>query len=99
MWYGLFLGSGADCLAIRMRIQMAFLPVFAAAGQPDDMAIFAQSGFTDAGAHEVTLYFSPAAAEFAKTIPGAAPCEKPPRKGLGVETGNGSAALRALFPE
>ena len=65
MWYGLFLGNGADALPTRLQTQTAFLPVFASAGQPDDMAIFSASGSTDAGAHEVTLYFSPAASAFA----------------------------------
>jgi hypothetical protein len=98
-WYGLFLGSGANCVAERLRIQLAFLPAFAAAGEPDEMAIFSHAGFTDASAHEVTFYFSPAASAFAKTLSGAAPCEKPSREDLGLELGNRPGAWHALFPE
>lgn len=72
-WYGLFLGNGADALAPRLEIQKRFMLAYAAAGQPLDMAIFARSQVTDR-AHEVTLYFSPAAEGFAQALPGAAPC-------------------------
>ena|SRR5258708_3320164 len=86
-WYGLFLGSGDDALPRRLQIQSAFIVAYAAAGQPKNMAIFSKSGVTDAGAHEVTLYFSPATASFAKSIAGVAPCDKPSLDGLGLEIG------------
>lgn len=98
-WHGLFLGSGDKALPERLQILQDFIPAFAIAGQPDDMAIFSIGGFTEAGPHEVTLYFSPAASAFAKTIPGVAPCEKPPRENLGLAVGNIPGAWHALFPE
>jgi len=99
MWYGKFLGNGAAALKPTLEIQQKFLLAFAAAGQPDDMAIFSKSGITDAGDSEVTLYFSPAAASFAKTIQGVAPSEKPTLENLGLLVGNSPAAFRALFSE
>lgn len=99
MWYGLFLGSGVTALQPTLKIQQSFLVEFAVAGQSDDMAIFSKSGGTEAGTHEVTLYFSPAAAAFAKTIPGAAPCTKPPSDGLSLLVGNSPGAFHVLFPE
>jgi hypothetical protein len=97
IWYGLFLGNGADALAPRLRIQQSFLRAYAAAGQPINMAVFSKAETKDR-AHEVTLYFSPAAATFAKSLSGAAPCEKPTREGVGLEVGD-QRCWDLLFPK
>lgn len=96
MWHGLFLGNGVDAFAPTMRIQEAFMAAFMAAGGPIEMALFSKSEVTDA--HEVTLYFSPAAASFAKTIQGAAPCERPLREHLGLLPGD-QRCWTLLFPD
>lgn len=51
------------------------------------MAMFSKSESTS-DAHEVTIYFSPAAATFAKTIDGTAPSERPSRENLGLLVGD-----------
>ena len=96
MWYGLFLGNGADAFAPTMKIQNDFMRAFIASGGNVEMAMFSLSESTSE-AHEVTIYFSPAAVEFAKTIVGAAPCDKPSRKNLGLLVGD-QRCWDKLFP-
>ena len=87
MWYGIFLGNGADAFTPTTKIQSSFMLAFMAAGGNVEMAMFSKSESTE-DAHEVTIYFSPAAESFAKTITGAVPCEKPSREKLGLLAGD-----------
>ncbi len=99
MWHGVYLGKTADSLAPTLQLQQQFMLAFAAAGAPHAMAMFSVAGYSDETAmHEVTVYFSPEAAAFAKLVPGAAPCERPPRKGLGLLVGD-QRCWSILFPE
>jgi len=63
-WYRKTLGDGAAASAPSLRIQQLFPPLFAAAGQPSSMAVFARH---DRKADRVTAYFSPRAAELKRT--------------------------------
>ncbi|MDP2024849.1 hypothetical protein [Sulfuriferula sp.] len=75
-WYSKDLGDGIDANTPSHLIQEAFLPLFAAAGQPIDMAVFSRY---DLEKNIVTAYFSPGAAALAKMF-GAQACEKPKRE-------------------
>ena len=94
MWHYLFLGNGADAFLPTTKIQEAFMLAFMAAGGPVEMAIFSKSS---PGAHDVTLYFSPAATPFAKTIPGVVPCNKPSQENIGLIAGD-QRCWDILFP-
>lgn len=76
-WYSKDLGDGIDANAPSGQIQEAFLPLFAAAGQPTDMAVFSRY---DLKKNVVTVYFAPGAAALAKIFD-AKPCEKPKNEG------------------
>jgi hypothetical protein len=78
-WFGVFLGNGADARPRTLELQSIFKKAYIASGANVEMAMFssAQSKEYD---HEVTIYFSPAASTFAKTIDAAYPCERPARK-------------------
>ena len=94
MWHALFLGNGADAYAPTLKIQETFMATFMAAGGPIEMALFST---IESGTAEVTLYFSPAAANFAKSIAGAVPSEKPPRERVGLLAGD-ARCWDALYP-
>jgi len=84
-WYSKDLGDGIDANAPSGRIRETFLPLFAAAGCPIDMAVFSHY---DLETNMVTAYFSPGASVLAKTF-GASPCEKPKKvKGFGLLVGD-----------
>lgn len=70
-WYSKVLGNGVEAMAPTRAIQDAFIPLFAACGQPTDMAVFAryENGID-------TVYFSPGASGLAEKF-GAKECEKP----------------------
>lgn len=74
-WYSKELGDGVEAYAPSHKIQEAFFPLFSAAGNPIDMAVFSRY---DLERNIVTAYFSPSAAALAKSF-GAQPCEKPKR--------------------
>ena len=76
-WYSKDLGDGIDANAPSSQIQEAFRPLFAATGQPTDMAVFS---WYDLEKNMVTVYFSPGASALAKMF-GATPCEKPKKEG------------------
>lgn len=93
-WYSKNLGDGVDAIAPSNQIQQAFLPVFAAAGQPTDMAVFSRY---DLQKNIVTVYFSPGASALAKMY-GAIPCEKPKKEnGLGLLVGD-QRCLQLFYP-
>jgi hypothetical protein len=91
-WRCKTLGSGVAASAPSRRIQEMFLPMFAASGQPSDMAVF-----TRYAANEVTAYFSPRASRLA-TFFGATPCEKPPGDRIGLLVG-GARCWAIFFPD
>ena len=99
MWYGLFAGSGINAEAPSMKAISAFLPAFLYAGQPLDMAIFTEEADPDSsGVRDVTLYFSPSAAQvMCKHFPDAAPCEKPSKVNLVLLAGD-RRCFGLLFP-
>jgi len=76
-WYSKDLGDGVAAFAPTSQIQEAFLPLFAAAGQPTDMAVFSRY---DLEKNIVTVYFAPGASALAKMFE-ASPCEKPKKEG------------------
>ena len=76
-WYSKDLGDGVEANAPSTQIQEAFIPIFAAAGNPVDMAVFSRY---DLEANVVTVYFTPTAEPLAQMF-GAAPCEKPEQDG------------------
>ncbi len=75
-WYSRDLGDGVSANAPSQTIQNAFLPMFAAAGQPIDMAVFSRY---DLEKNVVSVYFSPNAEVLAKMFEATA-CEKPNRE-------------------
>lgn len=93
-WFSRVLGDGIDAHDPSTRILSAFLPVFAAAGQPLDMAVFSCYALES---NLVTIYFSPAAANLALTY-GATPCDTPRSAGLSLLAGD-QRAWDFLFPE
>lgn len=62
-WYSKDLGDRVAAFAPSQQIQQAFLSLFAAAGQPTDMAIFARF---DKSKNEETYFFPPKAEALAK---------------------------------
>jgi len=91
-WRCKTLGSGVAASAPSRRIQEMFLPMFAASGQPSDMAVF-----TRYAADEVTAYFSPRASRLA-TFFGATPCDKPPGDRIGLLVGD-ARCWAIFFPD
>ena len=79
------------------EIREAFLPLFDAAGNPTDMAIFTRNDSEGRLHCEVFVYFSPAAAEVAKAFD-AKSCERPLKNGLDLLAGDKDCWL-ILFPE
>lgn len=93
-WYSKELGDGVSAFAPTGQIQEAFLPLFAAAGQPTDMAVFSRY---DLEKNIVTVYFSPGASALAKMF-GASPCEKPKKEGrLSLVVGD-QRCLELFYP-
>ena|SRR3981081_1624704 len=93
-WHSKALGDGVTALAPSRRIQEMFLPMFAASGQPTDMAVFSRY---DLKTNVATVYFSPRAANLA-TFFGAKPCEKPASEGIGLLVGD-ARCWGMFFPD
>ena len=93
LWYSKALGDTVSAFAPSRRIQDLFLPMFSAAGQPLDMAVFSRH---DPRANEVTAYFSPGAAKLAALF-GAKACEKPSSEGIGLLVGD-ARCWEIFFP-
>ena len=93
-WYSKDLGDGVDATAPSEAIQQAFLPLFAAAGCPTDMAVLSRH---DLKRNVVTVYFSPSAAPLAKMFAANA-CEKPQRENrLGLLVGD-EGCFQLFYP-
>ncbi len=93
-WYCLDLGDGIAAYTPSGRIQKAFIPLFAAAGFPHDMAVFDRY---DLKRNIVTAYFSPTANKIAEMF-NATPCEKPSWRDLGLLVGD-VRAWKIHFPD
>ena len=96
-WYSKPLGDGIMAGMPSAEIEEIFLPLFESAGKPVDMAVFTRYESEGRLHCEVIAYFSPAAAEVAKTVD-AEPCEKPSRAELGLLAGN-KEVWSVLFAE
>jgi hypothetical protein len=96
-WFYKQLGDAIMAAEPSDQIRESFLSLFAAAGNPADMAIFTRNDSEDRLHCEVFVYFSPAASDIAKKFD-AQPCEIPLRNGLDLLAGNNNC-WSALFPE
>ena len=96
-WRSKALGDGITAPGPAAQIEAAFLPVYAAAGGPAEMAVFTRSESEGRLHCEVIAYFSPAAAELAMAFD-AQPCQTPARAELSLLAGD-ERAWRVLFPE
>lgn len=95
-WFSKQLGDGIVAHTPSTEIEEAFRPLFAAAGNPAEMAVFTRY---DSEGHlqcEVTAYFSPAAAAVARVFDAEA-CARPARDGLGLLAGD-QRCWSVLFP-
>lgn len=96
-WYALSLGDGVVAGGPSAEIEERFMPFFAAAGKPLEMAVFTRPESENRLYCEVMAYFSPASADVAKEC-GAHPCAKPERPGLRLLAGD-EQSWSILFPE
>jgi hypothetical protein len=94
-WYRMSLGDGMTAALPSAEIEEVFLPAFAAAGKPHEMAVFTRPESEGRLHCEVIAYFSPAAYEVAEAFE-AEPCEKPVRAGLDLLAGS-EESWSALF--
>ena len=96
-WFSKTLGDGMTAYEPADEIENAFQPLFSAAGNPAEMAVFTRYDSEGRLQCEVTAFFSPAAAAVA-TLLGAQPCVKPRRDGLILLAGD-ERCWPVLFPK
>lgn len=96
-WHSISLGDGMTAPIPSAEIETLFLPLFAAAGSPADMAVFTRSESEGRLHCEVIAYFSPMAVGVAEAFD-AQPCAQPARAGLSLLTGD-EHSWRVLFAE
>lgn len=96
-WFSKQLGDGILSYESKDHIQTMFPALFAAAGQPMDMAVFTRHELEGRLQCEVVAYFSPAAQTLARQL-GAKTCEKPFPSDLDLLAGDPGCWL-VLFPE
>lgn len=96
-WFSKQLGDGILSYESKDQIQNLFSDLFAAAGQPEDMAVFTRHELEGRLQCEVVAYFSPAAASLARQLD-AKPCEKPSPSDLDLLVG-APGCWFVLFPE
>ncbi|QNM95156.1 hypothetical protein [Chitinimonas koreensis] len=95
-WYCKSLGDGMSAHLPMHDIAELFRPMHAAAGHPPAMAVFTRHE-SDGHLHcEVTVFFSPAAAELARAL-GAIACPEPAPERLDLLAGS-PASFALLFP-
>jgi hypothetical protein len=97
VWYSMSLGDGMTAGGPAEEIEQAFVPLFAAAGSPPEMAVFTRPESEGRLHCEIIAYFSPGAREIAKAFD-AEPCAPPAREGLGLLAGSENS-WSVLFPE
>lgn len=95
-WHSLSLGDGMMADTPIAEIKSAFLPLFSAAGQPPDMAVFKRLESEGRLHCEMIAYFSPGAQKIASLFE-AEPCGKPARTGLDLLAGD-ERSWQVLFP-
>jgi len=84
-WHSKSLGDGVSAPIYTAEIEQVFLPLFEAAGQPAEMAVFTRN--EPGPLHcEVMAYFSPAAAKVALAFSAQA-CQLPARHGMELLAG------------
>lgn len=93
-WFSADLGDGVAAYNPSNQIQEVFMPLFAAAGCPKDMAVFSRY---DLEKNVVTAYFTPSAHLVGKVFK-AVPCEKPSSDGIGLLVGE-AGSWDIFFPE
>ena len=96
-WFSQPLGDGVMAFEPKENICSQFAPLFNAAGQPADMAVFTRHELEGRLQCEVVAYFSPAAAALALAL-GAKPCARPSRFDLDLLAGQ-PACWPALFDD
>ncbi len=96
-WFSKELGDGMMAYEPSAQIEEIFLPLFAGAGNPIDMAVFTRHNSEGRLHCEVTAYFSPAAAEAAQIFE-AEPCAKPLQGGMDLLVGD-KRCWSVLFPK
>ena len=93
-WFSVEIGDGIQAYGPSHQIQEAWLPLFVAAGQPTNMAVFSRY---DTDKNIVTVYFSPGASALASIFK-AIPCEKPKKENrLGLLVGD-ARSWQLFFP-
>ena len=96
-WFSQSLGDGVLSFEPKDEIQSQFTPLFNAAGQPADMAVFTRHELEGRLQCEVVAYFTPAAAALAQQR-GAKPCTRPTRFDLDLLAGD-VACWAVLFAD
>jgi hypothetical protein len=96
-WYSLSLGDGMMAGTPAAEIEESFLKQFSASGTQPAMAVFTRPESEGRLYCEVIAYFSPAAANVARSFD-AEPCRKPEKNGLTLLAGD-PGCWQVLFPE
>lgn len=96
-WFYKHLGDGMMADGPAEQIRAACEAQLKAGSKPNDFGVFTRAESEGRLHCEVIAYFSPAAAEIARSFE-AKPCVKPVRTGLGLLAGN-SACWAVLFNE
>lgn len=96
-WFSQQLGDGVWAYGPKEEIRAQFAPLFNAAGQPPDMAVFTRHELEGRLQCEVVAYFSPAAVALAQAR-GATPCQRPTPHDLDLLAGD-AACWAVLFAD
>lgn len=98
-WRGIFCGNSTMAKEPIKGLIVEFMNFYMRSENRSWMAVFMHTTDRDEqGNDEVTLYFTPAAAEFAKAIPQAVVCEQPAGDGLVQIAGNPMDLLKRWHP-
>ena len=97
VWFSKNLGDAMLACEPLGHLKELFLPVYAKADSPEEMAAFIRHESEGRLHCEVKVYFSPASVIVAREVD-AEPCERPSPDGLSLLVGSEDSWL-ALFPE
>lgn len=95
-WFSKNLGDGMLAWQPVEETRERFTAAYRGAGEPADMAVFKRHESEGRLHCQVMLYFSPGAADFARSV-GAEPCRRPAIGELELLAGSGN--WRGLFPD
>ena len=95
-WFYKSLGDAIMAAGPAEQIRAAFLSLFESEGRPSEMAVFSRTDSEGRLHCEISVYFSPAAAEVAKLFD-AKPSERPLKAGLDLLAGD-QDSWSVLFP-